>query len=202
MLLGTSPDKGPHPKRCLRSSPDHSFRHVHRGRPWDNNQVLHGFVPWGSSPLSQIRRLPRKPLRIAKIILLPLTSMAPAVPHLQLYSFIKSPNLFDLFEKDSSPWLRSRWNNVGGSLTVGIHWLKKRSIASNLFPSSEIWVSVAQEVIVPLILPWPSSRPYQPEILGISPPKMLKTSPHTPCAHISRSLRMARPSTKKLGRRK
>ena len=38
MLLGTPLNKGPHPKRCMKSSPHHSFRQVHRGRPSDNDK--------------------------------------------------------------------------------------------------------------------------------------------------------------------
>ena len=121
---------------------------------------------------------------------------------LMLTRLQKSPTSFDSFEKDSSPWLRSRWNNVRRNLTVGTYWLKKQLIASNLLPSSEIWVSVAHKIIVPLILPWSSFRPYQPGILGISPPKRLSTSTHTSRTHISRVSRMARPPTRKLGRRK
>ena len=54
-------------------------------------------------------------------------------------------------------------------MKVETHYLKKRSIDSNLPPSSEEWIGIAHDVIVPLILPQPSSRP---QLLGI-----LETSP-------------------------
>ena len=50
--------------------------------------------------------------------------------------------------------------------------------AINSLQPPSILRDMADEVIVPLILPWPSSRP---QLLGI-----LETSPHTPRIHIPR----------------
>ena len=131
----------------------------------------------------------------------------------------KSPTSFDSFEKDSSLRLRPRGDNAGGSLIV-THYSKKRSIVSNLPPSSEKWISVAHEVIVQLILPWPCSRPQLLEtletislrrlrpkpcrfgVLGMSFLKRPNTSPYTPRIHIPRGPRMARPPIRRLGRRR
>ena len=63
MPLGTPLNKRPHTKRCMRSSPHHSFRQAHRGRPSDDDNVLHGFFPSGSSQSSRTR----KPTRSVKI---------------------------------------------------------------------------------------------------------------------------------------
>ena len=79
MLLRPLLDKGPHPKRCMRSSPDKSFRHVHRGRPSDDDKVLHGFFPPGPT---------RRPPRSVRIILMPPAPWAPTASHLQLRSFV------------------------------------------------------------------------------------------------------------------
>ena len=56
-----------------------------------------------------------------------------------------------------------------------------------------------------LILPWPSPRPHLLGILETSPlplPNRLSTSLHTPRIQIPRVPRMARPPTRKLGRRR
>ena len=55
MLLETLSNKGPHPKRCMRSSLDISFRQVHRGRSLDDDKVLHGFFPPGPRPTRSVR---------------------------------------------------------------------------------------------------------------------------------------------------
>ena len=101
----------------------------------------------------------------------------------------KSPNSFDSFEKDSS-------SGSDGTTQVGTRQLGRISWRIDSLqprpPSSERWISVAQEVTVRLIPPWPSFR-RQPEIL--------ETSPHIPRC-LSRGPRMARPLTKKSGRNK
>ena len=109
-----------------------------------------------------------------------------------------------------------------GARQLGRISRKKRSIDSNLPPSSEEWIGVAHEVIVPLILPWPSSRLQLLGIIETIPPRVsnlkpcrlgiletsrlrkfkLRTNPHTPRTHIPRVARMARPLTRKLGRRR
>ena len=38
MLLGTPLNRGPHSKQCMKSSPHHSFRHIHRGRFSDDDK--------------------------------------------------------------------------------------------------------------------------------------------------------------------
>ena len=38
MLLGTPPNKRPHPKQCMKSSPYYSFHQVYRGRSSDNDK--------------------------------------------------------------------------------------------------------------------------------------------------------------------
>ena len=116
----------------------------------------------------------------------------------------ESPISFDSFEKNVSLRSRPRWNTREGARQLGRTSRRKRSIASKL-PSSEIWVSVAYKVIVPLILPWPCFRPQQLEILETNtppPPKRLSLSPHTPRTHILCVQRMAGPPTRKLGRRR
>ena len=60
MLLWTPSKKEPHTKRCVKFSPHHNFRQVHRRRPLDDDNVLHGFFPSGSSHLSQTHRLTRR----------------------------------------------------------------------------------------------------------------------------------------------
>ena len=64
----------------------------------------------------------------------------------------------------------------------------------------ETWISAAHKVTVRLIPPWPSSR-RQPGILKMSPPHppldILNTSRHT-----LRGSRMAKPPTRKSGRKK
>ena len=69
----------------------------------------------------------------------------PSLSSLILTGLQKSSTSFNSSEKDSSLRSRPRGNNVGGSLTIGTHYLKRRSIASNLPPSSEKWISVAYE---------------------------------------------------------
>ena len=82
---------------------------------------------------------------------------------------------------------------------------KKRSIASNLPPSSERWISIAHKVIASLTLLWPSPRLH---LLGIletrppPPPKRLGTSPYTPYIHIPCDSKMARPPIKRFERRR
>ena len=98
---------------------------------------------------------------------------------------------------------------------------RKQLIASNLSLSSEQWISIVHKIIAPLTLLWPSPRPSPLRILETTPSKIpnpqpcrlgiletsrprklkLSTSPHS-LRHISRGLRMARPPTKRLGRRR
>ena len=84
MPLGTPSNKGPHTKRCMRSSPHHSFRQAHRERPSDDDNILHGFFPSGSSQSSQTCKLTRS----VKIISIPPVPLASTVPRLQLRSFV------------------------------------------------------------------------------------------------------------------
>ena len=132
----------------------------------------------------------------------------------------KSPNSFDSFEKDSS-------FGSDGTMQEGARQLRrtsrtKRLIVSNLSLFSERWISITHKVIASLTLPWPSPRPPplgiletilsrvpnpKPCWLGIletSHPKKfkLRPSPHTPRTYIPRVTRIARPPTRKLGRRR
>ena len=69
------------PKKELRLSPSTPRK------TFNDDKVLHGFVLRGLSPLFQTRRPPRRRPRTAKILSMPPTSLAPAVPHLQLCFF-------------------------------------------------------------------------------------------------------------------
>ena len=99
---------------------------------------------------------------------------------------MKSLTSFDFFEKASS--LGSEGTTQEGARQLGRTSWKKRLITSKL-PSSEIWVSIAYEIITPPILSWPCSGS---QLLGIlemslsstSKRLWLSTSPHTPCIHI------------------
>ena len=88
MLLGTPPNKRPHTKQCMRSSPYHSFRQVYRRRPLDNINILYGFVPPGSSQSSQTHRSMKRPQRTTRIILISPVPLTPTIPRLQLYFFV------------------------------------------------------------------------------------------------------------------
>ena len=74
-------------------------------------------------------------------------------------------------------------------------------LISSILPSSKTWNSISHEVILPLILLWPSFK-RQIEILETSPPHsplgIFETSSHIPrnnipCTHIFCGPKMARP---------
>ena len=93
---------------------------------------------------------------------------------------IKKPDLIRFFREGRQPLNKVEIEQRRKELD---NWDALVEKAINSLQPSSILRDMADEVIVPLILPWLSSRP---QLLGI-----LDTSPHTPCIYIPRKLLIA-----------
>ena len=187
MLLEIPLNEGPHPKRCMKSSPQRSFRQVHQGRPSDNDKFCMDLFLQAQA--SRPKPAGQREVWESLWYIRPALS-APTIPRLQLSFFVvgsafvgtsssvgrtrqskipcfgKNPTPFDFFEKDVSLWLEQRERKLDS-------WdaLVEETIDSllPLFFFREIDQRYS-EIIAPPTLPWPCSESQLLGILEMSPP--------------------------------
>ena len=208
----------------MRSSPHHNFHQVHRGRPLDDDNVLHGSFLSGSSQLSQTRRStrraqePRGSFRYRRRLFFSFVVGSSFVG--ASISIATRPSKLLCFGLSSKLSFKRGWVTQGLLCTPpGVALDKtsrtsKRKFAIKTRPQSILSrrtsafgqgpdgamreeISIFPKVIASPTPPWPSSKCH-PGILETSPlplPTRLSTSRHTLCG-----LRMARSLTGQSGR--
>ena len=131
MLLETPPNKGPHPKQYIKSSPHHSFRQVHRRRSSDNDKFYMDLFlqAQANHPKPAGQRKIRRSLRYIQP-----APLVPTVPRLRLCSFVMG----SVFISTSTSFKRTRPKK----------WLSCLGLSSK-FLFKKVWVTQGLPCIPP-----------------------------------------------------